>query len=156
MCNLCSVFIFSLLVEKWMSLLQKASLYYMSVWKIVSVCIYVYTLLLLCDSSPLSSLQADAATSFLRAARSGNLDKALDHIKNGINIDTANQVSFIETHQNKSSKSCLCTCGSKRKDATHRFHLTTQQIKSGLIKINYSVYLLVTVLQKLPAELTQK
>lgn len=37
-------------------------------------------------------LQADAATSFLRAARSGNLDKALDHIKNGIDINTANQV----------------------------------------------------------------
>lgn len=37
-------------------------------------------------------LQADATTSFLRAARSGNLDKALDHIKNGININTANQV----------------------------------------------------------------
>lgn len=36
--------------------------------------------------------QADAATSFLRAARSGNLDKALDHIKNGIDINTANQV----------------------------------------------------------------
>lgn len=42
----------------------------------------------LCFSVP----QADAATSFLRAARSGNLDKALDHIKNGININTANQV----------------------------------------------------------------
>lgn len=36
--------------------------------------------------------QADTATSFLRAARSGNLDKALDHIKNGIDINTANQV----------------------------------------------------------------
>ncbi|KPP71753.1 hypothetical protein Z043_109303 [Scleropages formosus] len=35
--------------------------------------------------------QADAATSFLRAARSGNLDKALDHIRNGIDINTANQ-----------------------------------------------------------------
>lgn len=38
--------------------------------------------------------QADAATSFLRAARSGNLDKALDHIKNGIDINIANQVRF--------------------------------------------------------------
>lgn len=36
--------------------------------------------------------QADATTSYLRAARSGNLDKALDHIKNGININLANQV----------------------------------------------------------------
>lgn len=37
-------------------------------------------------------LQADAGNSFLRAARSGNLDKALEHIKNGIDINTANQV----------------------------------------------------------------
>lgn len=41
-------------------------------------------------------LQADAGNSFLRAARSGNLDKALEHIKNGIDINTANQVR--ETH----------------------------------------------------------
>lgn len=38
-------------------------------------------------------LQADAATSFLRAARSGNLDKALDHLRNGVDINTCNQVS---------------------------------------------------------------
>lgn len=37
--------------------------------------------------------QADAATSFLRAARSGNLDKALDHLRNGVDINTCNQVS---------------------------------------------------------------
>ncbi|KAE8284932.1 Ankyrin-1 [Larimichthys crocea] len=42
--------------------------------------------------------EADAATSFLRAARSGNLDKALDHIKNGINIDTANQNGLNGLH----------------------------------------------------------
>lgn len=48
--------------------------------------------LLLSNSHCLYSLQADAATSFLRAARSGNLDKALDHIKNGLDINTANQV----------------------------------------------------------------
>ena len=39
------------------------------------------------------SSQADAATSFLRAARSGNLDKALDHLRNGVDINTCNQVS---------------------------------------------------------------
>lgn len=39
-----------------------------------------------------SLLQADTTTSFLRAARSGNLEKALDHIKNGIDINIANQV----------------------------------------------------------------
>lgn len=40
----------------------------------------------------LSLLQADTSTSFLRAARSGNLEKALDHLKNGIDINIANQV----------------------------------------------------------------
>ncbi|XP_047425299.1 ankyrin-1 isoform X10 [Mugil cephalus] len=42
--------------------------------------------------------RADAATSFLRAARSGNLDKALDHIKNGININTSNQNGLNGLH----------------------------------------------------------
>ncbi|XP_075885249.1 uncharacterized protein LOC142890238 isoform X2 [Nelusetta ayraudi] len=42
--------------------------------------------------------KADAATSFLRAARSGNLDKALDHMKNGININTANQNGLNGLH----------------------------------------------------------
>ncbi|XP_026195709.1 ankyrin-1 isoform X3 [Anabas testudineus] len=42
--------------------------------------------------------RADAATSFLRAARSGNLDKALDHIKNGIDINTANQNGLNGLH----------------------------------------------------------
>lgn len=41
--------------------------------------------------------QTDAATSFLRAARSGNLEKALDHIKNGVDINTANQVRVAST-----------------------------------------------------------
>lgn len=41
--------------------------------------------------------QTDAATSFLRAARSGNLEKALDHIKNGVDINTANQVRVAYT-----------------------------------------------------------
>lgn len=42
--------------------------------------------------------QADAATSFLRAARSGNLDKALDHLRNGVDINTCNQVSGWRQH----------------------------------------------------------
>ncbi|XP_039658910.1 ankyrin-1a isoform X12 [Perca fluviatilis] len=42
--------------------------------------------------------EADAGNSFLRAARSGNLDKALDHIKNGININTANQNGLNGLH----------------------------------------------------------
>lgn len=49
----------------------------------------------LCMSIYLS--QTDAATSFLRAARSGNLEKALDHIKNGVDINTANQVRTAST-----------------------------------------------------------
>ncbi|XP_060895180.1 ankyrin-1a isoform X2 [Labrus mixtus] len=42
--------------------------------------------------------EADAGNSFLRAARSGNLDKALDHIKNGIDINTANQNGLNGLH----------------------------------------------------------
>ncbi|XP_077594165.1 uncharacterized protein ank1b isoform X5 [Stigmatopora nigra] len=42
--------------------------------------------------------KADATTSFLRAARSGNLDKALDHMKNGIDINTANQNGLNGLH----------------------------------------------------------
>uniref|UniRef100_A0A671X543 Ankyrin 1 n=1 Tax=Sparus aurata TaxID=8175 RepID=A0A671X543_SPAAU len=42
--------------------------------------------------------QEDAATSFLRAARSGNLDKAMDHIKNGIDINTSNQNGLNGLH----------------------------------------------------------
>ncbi|XP_052412581.1 ankyrin-1a isoform X2 [Carassius gibelio] len=41
---------------------------------------------------------ADAATSFLRAARSGNLEKVLDHIKNDIDINTANQNGLNGLH----------------------------------------------------------
>ncbi|KAG5272708.1 hypothetical protein AALO_G00168470 [Alosa alosa] len=42
--------------------------------------------------------KADATTSYLRAARSGNLDKALDHIKNGIDINLANQNGLNALH----------------------------------------------------------
>uniref|UniRef100_A0A674AR44 Ankyrin 1 n=1 Tax=Salmo trutta TaxID=8032 RepID=A0A674AR44_SALTR len=45
-----------------------------------------------------SGIEADAVTSFLRAARSGNLDKALDHIKNGIDINTSNQNGLNGLH----------------------------------------------------------
>uniref|UniRef100_A0A287CUP9 Ankyrin-1 n=1 Tax=Ictidomys tridecemlineatus TaxID=43179 RepID=A0A287CUP9_ICTTR len=43
-------------------------------------------------------LGADAATSFLRAARSGNLDKALDHLRNGVDINTCNQNGLNGLH----------------------------------------------------------
>ncbi|NXC07006.1 ANK1 protein, partial [Orthonyx spaldingii] len=41
-------------------------------------------------SSPISS--------FLRAARSGNLDKALDHLRNGVDINTCNQNGLNALH----------------------------------------------------------
>ncbi|XP_058715370.1 ankyrin-1 isoform X10 [Poecile atricapillus] len=47
-------------------------------------------------SSP--DVAADAATSFLRAARSGNLDKALDHLRNGVDINTCNQNGLNALH----------------------------------------------------------
>ncbi|XP_075882083.1 ankyrin-1-like [Nelusetta ayraudi] len=49
-------------------------------------------------SRPTGPLEADAGNSFLRAARSGNLDKALEHIKNGIDINTANQNGLNGLH----------------------------------------------------------
>uniref|UniRef100_A0A452J698 Ankyrin-1 n=1 Tax=Gopherus agassizii TaxID=38772 RepID=A0A452J698_9SAUR len=47
---------------------------------------------------PYSVCSADAATSFLRAARSGNLDKALDHLRNGVDINTCNQNGLNALH----------------------------------------------------------
>uniref|UniRef100_A0A8D0KKB0 Ankyrin-1 n=1 Tax=Salvator merianae TaxID=96440 RepID=A0A8D0KKB0_SALMN len=42
--------------------------------------------------------RADAATSFLRAARSGNIDKALDHLRSGVDINTCNQNGLNALH----------------------------------------------------------
>uniref|UniRef100_A0A8C4LWW1 Ankyrin 1 n=1 Tax=Equus asinus asinus TaxID=83772 RepID=A0A8C4LWW1_EQUAS len=50
------------------------------------------------DTACSFSSQADAATSFLRAARSGNLDKALDHLRNGVDINTCNQNGLNGLH----------------------------------------------------------
>ncbi|XP_032959828.1 ankyrin-1 isoform X16 [Rhinolophus ferrumequinum] len=47
---------------------------------------------------PMGFCKADAATSFLRAARSGNLDKALDHLRNGVDINTCNQNGLNGLH----------------------------------------------------------
>lgn len=75
-----------------------------SAWFCTFDCI-IFLLLFFFSSS---SLQADASTSFLRAARSGNLDKAHDHLKNGISINIANQVrSFRSTHK-KILFGCAC------------------------------------------------
>ncbi|XP_069473770.1 ankyrin-1 isoform X5 [Ambystoma mexicanum] len=42
--------------------------------------------------------KADATTSFLRAARSGNLDKALDNLSNGVDINVCNQNGLNALH----------------------------------------------------------
>lgn len=39
-------------------------------------------------------LQSDGNTSFLRAARNGQLDKVLEHLKSNIDINTSNAVSI--------------------------------------------------------------
>lgn len=48
-------------------------------------------------------LQSDSNTSFLRAARAGNIDKVLDFLKNGIDISTCNQVRMHLTGLQKAS-----------------------------------------------------
>lgn len=39
-------------------------------------------------------LQTDVNACYLRAARAGNLEKALDYLKNGVDINICNQVSL--------------------------------------------------------------
>lgn len=36
--------------------------------------------------------QSDTSASYLRAARAGNIEKALDYLKNGVDINVCNQV----------------------------------------------------------------
>ncbi|KAG7273843.1 hypothetical protein CRUP_024865, partial [Coryphaenoides rupestris] len=38
-----------------------------------------------------SRRQSDSNTSFLRAARAGNIDKVLEYLKGGVDISTCNQ-----------------------------------------------------------------
>lgn len=40
-------------------------------------------------------LQSDSNASYLRAARAGNLEKVLDYLKSGVEINICNQVSFV-------------------------------------------------------------
>lgn len=53
-------------------------------------------------------LQSDGNTSFLRAARAGNLDKVLEHLKNNVDINTSNAVSTHATQTN-------CKCNQKNR-----------------------------------------
>ena len=41
-------------------------------------------------------LQADDTTAFLRAARSGNLEKVIEYLDIGLDINTANSVGHIK------------------------------------------------------------
>uniref|UniRef100_A0A8C5IF51 Uncharacterized protein n=1 Tax=Junco hyemalis TaxID=40217 RepID=A0A8C5IF51_JUNHY len=79
-----------------------------------------------CHENKLTLKPADAATSFLRAARSGNLDKALDHLRNGVDINTCNQVG--ETHRASGIISRLfCGVFQKGNTALHIAALAGQQ-----------------------------
>ena len=42
-----------------------------------------------------SPLQSDSNASYLRAARAGNLEKVLDYLKSGVEINICNQVCFL-------------------------------------------------------------
>lgn len=42
-----------------------------------------------------SVLQTDTNASYLRAARAGNLEKALDYLKSGVDINVCNQVRYF-------------------------------------------------------------
>ncbi|XP_043225937.1 ankyrin-3-like [Amphibalanus amphitrite] len=50
------------------------------------------------EDSDLRIRKSDASSSFLRAARGGNLDKVLDYIKNGTDINTCNQNGLNALH----------------------------------------------------------
>uniref|UniRef100_A0A8C5I7X4 Ankyrin-2-like n=1 Tax=Gouania willdenowi TaxID=441366 RepID=A0A8C5I7X4_GOUWI len=49
-------------------------------------------------SSRSNSLTSDSNTSFLRAARAGNIDKVLEFLKNGVDISTCNQNGLNALH----------------------------------------------------------
>lgn len=55
---------------------------------------------------PLCLLQSDSNTSFLRAARAGNIDKVLEYLKGGVDISTCNQVR--DTRDNRQQSHTLC------------------------------------------------
>ena len=54
--------------------------------------VYIQFTLSLSLSLSLSLLQSDSNASYLRAARAGNLEKALDYLKSGVDINICNQV----------------------------------------------------------------
>lgn len=60
--------------------------------------------------------QTDVNACYLRAARAGNLEKALEYLKNGVDINICNQVSFL-TYTRSVSISKIC-CTENLKSAT--------------------------------------
>uniref|UniRef100_A0AAQ5YSB1 Ankyrin 2a, neuronal n=1 Tax=Amphiprion ocellaris TaxID=80972 RepID=A0AAQ5YSB1_AMPOC len=63
--------------------------------KIENMPLFLFLILSLFMSS---SLQSDSNTSFLRAARAGNIDKVLEFLKNGVDISTCNQNGLNALH----------------------------------------------------------
>jgi len=67
----------------------------MIIYFFILLIIYVITLYYMVCIMINIILQAEGNTSsFLRAARSGNLDKVVEHLKNKIDINTSNSVSI--------------------------------------------------------------
>uniref|UniRef100_A0A6Q2XCF0 Ankyrin 2a, neuronal n=1 Tax=Esox lucius TaxID=8010 RepID=A0A6Q2XCF0_ESOLU len=62
----------------------------------ISVCYQCFNDLMCCFLP--SALQSDSNTSFLRAARAGNLDKVLGFLKDGVDISTCNQNGLNALH----------------------------------------------------------
>ncbi|XP_014062042.2 ankyrin-2b isoform X8 [Salmo salar] len=50
------------------------------------------------NEAPTTAHQSDSNTSFLRAARAGNIDKVLEYLKGGVNISTCNQNGLNALH----------------------------------------------------------
>nr|XP_029522969.1 ankyrin-2-like [Oncorhynchus nerka] len=50
------------------------------------------------NEAPTIAHQSDSNTSFLRAARAGNIDKVLEYLKGGVNISTCNQNGLNALH----------------------------------------------------------
>lgn len=58
-----------------------------------------------------SVFQSDSNASFLRAARAGNLDKVVEYLKGGIDINTCNQVSALQLPRYYTLKAHLLPIG---------------------------------------------
>ena len=57
----------------------------------------MYNKYMCCNIRIFFRFQSDGNSSFLRAARAGNLEKVLDYLKGSIDINTSNAVSILGT-----------------------------------------------------------